>query len=146
VFKAACRNCALRERCITNSAGTFLAIRPHDMLQREARMSVRNPQWHNEYPRYRPMVERAIAWLVRGTARFATTAWPKKTTGCTTATATQNQDPHTTHMARAPIHKRRTHHFGHLTRRPPSLASRNTIVQQVRFGGDLYRHRVATVK
>jgi IS5 family transposase len=66
VFKAACRNCPLRDRCTTSAAGRTLAIRPHDTLQREARRKARNPEWHNEYRRYRPMVERAIAWLVRG--------------------------------------------------------------------------------
>jgi hypothetical protein len=65
VFQAACGSCALRNRCTTSLAGRMLATRPFDTLQREARRKARNPQWHNEYRQHRPMVERAIAWMVR---------------------------------------------------------------------------------
>jgi hypothetical protein len=65
-FGAACRGCLLRERCTTSATGKSLRIRPHDALQRAARAEARNPYWQNEYRQHRPMVERAIAWLVRG--------------------------------------------------------------------------------
>jgi Transposase DDE domain/Transposase domain (DUF772) len=65
-FGAACRDCALRARCTTRTHGKAIRIRPHDALQRAARRNARNPQWQNEYRQYRPMVERGIAWLVRG--------------------------------------------------------------------------------
>jgi IS5 family transposase len=65
-FGAACRGCRLRERCTTSATGKSLKIRPHDALQRAARAEARNPDWQNEYRQHRPMVERAIAWLVRG--------------------------------------------------------------------------------
>ena len=65
-FGAACRGCRLRERCTTSATGKSLRIRPHDALQRAARAEARNPDWQNEYRQHRPMVERAIAWLVRG--------------------------------------------------------------------------------
>ncbi len=66
IFKSACRSCALRARCTTSATGKTLHLRPHDALQRAARLSARNPDWQNEYRQYRPMVERSIAWLVRG--------------------------------------------------------------------------------
>jgi hypothetical protein len=65
-FGAACRGCRLRERCTTSATGKSLRIRRHDALQRAARAEARNPDWQNEYRQHRPMVERAIAWLVRG--------------------------------------------------------------------------------
>jgi transposase len=65
-FGVACRSCLLRERCTTRAEGKSLKIAPHDALQRAARIRSRNPNWHNEYRKNRPMVERSIAWLSRG--------------------------------------------------------------------------------
>jgi transposase len=65
-FGAACRGCSLRERCTTSVTGKALALRPHDKLQRDARVAARNIDWLNEYRQYRPMVERSISWLTRG--------------------------------------------------------------------------------
>ncbi len=65
-FGAACRDCGLRLRCTTSLTGKSLTIRAHDALQRAARAEARTTQWQNEYRQHRPMVERAIAWLVRG--------------------------------------------------------------------------------
>ena len=70
VFKTACRGCPLRDHCTTSPTGRTLMIRPHDALQRAARRNARNPEWQNEYRQYRPMVERAIAWLARGNRRL----------------------------------------------------------------------------
>jgi IS5 family transposase len=69
-FGAACRGCRLRERCTTSATGKSLRIRPHDALQRAARAEARNPDWQNEYRQHRPMVERSIAWLVRGNRKL----------------------------------------------------------------------------
>jgi IS5 family transposase len=65
-FGAACAGCPLRARCTTRATGRTVTISPHDALQRTARRNARNPDWQKEYRRYRPMVEQAIAWLVRG--------------------------------------------------------------------------------
>jgi hypothetical protein len=65
-FKAACRGCALRERCTTSAGGKSLKVSPHDKLQRDARAAARNTDWLNEYRQHRPMVERSIAWVTRG--------------------------------------------------------------------------------
>jgi hypothetical protein len=65
-FGAACRGCALRDRCTTSVTGKALKVGPHDALQRAARVSARNINWQNEYRQHRPMVERSLAWLTRG--------------------------------------------------------------------------------
>jgi hypothetical protein len=53
-------------RATTSATGKTLHLRPHEALQRAARVSARNPDWLNEYRQHRPMVERSIAWLTRG--------------------------------------------------------------------------------
>jgi transposase len=69
-FGAACRGCGLRARCTTSATGKALRVQPHDALQRAARLNARNMNWQNEYRQHRPMVERSIAWLVRGNRRL----------------------------------------------------------------------------
>jgi IS5 family transposase len=68
-FGVACRGCALRDRCTTSVKGKSLKVSPHDHLQRAARAAARNMFWQNEYRQHRPMVERSIAWLTRGSRK-----------------------------------------------------------------------------
>jgi IS5 family transposase len=68
-FGIACRGCPLRAQCTTSATGKSLTIRPHDALQRAARQQSRNPNWLNEYRQHRPMAERTIAWLTRGSRK-----------------------------------------------------------------------------
>src|SRR3954467_9141898 len=69
-FGAACRGCPLRQRCTTATDGRSLRLHEHDALQRAHRA-----RWHTDpdlradYRRYRPMVERSLAWIVRGNRR-----------------------------------------------------------------------------
>jgi len=69
-FGAACRGCPLRARCTSDRRGRHLTLHEHDALQRAHRA-----RWHGapalraDYRRYRPMVERSLAWLTRGTRR-----------------------------------------------------------------------------
>jgi IS5 family transposase len=63
-FKAACRGCPLRERCTTSKTGRVLNIHPQHALLAAARRAATDPAWQAEYRRWRPPVERAIAWLV----------------------------------------------------------------------------------
>ena len=63
-FKTRCRGCPLRERCTTATAGRVLTIHPHHALLAAARRTAADPAWQDEYRRWRPPVERAIAWLV----------------------------------------------------------------------------------
>jgi IS5 family transposase len=63
-FKARCRACPLRERCTTSKTGRVLTVHPQHALLAVARRATTDPAWQDEYRRWRPPVERAIAWLV----------------------------------------------------------------------------------
>jgi hypothetical protein len=63
-FKTLCRACPLRERCTTSKTGRVLSVHPQHALLAAARRAAADPAWQDEYRRWRPPVERAIAWLV----------------------------------------------------------------------------------
>lgn len=63
-FKARCHGCPLRERCTTSKTGRTLSVHPQHALLAAARRTAADPAWQDEYRRWRPPVERAIAWLV----------------------------------------------------------------------------------
>jgi transposase len=64
-FGTLCTGCPLRERCTKAKAGRILTIRPHHDLQAAARhQAATDPGWQAGYRRWRPPVERAVAWLV----------------------------------------------------------------------------------
>uniref|UniRef100_UPI00131EFDCD transposase n=1 Tax=Streptomyces rishiriensis TaxID=68264 RepID=UPI00131EFDCD len=64
-FGDSCAGCHLRERCTKARAGRILTIRPHHDLQAAARhQAATDPGWQADYRRWRPPVERAVAWLV----------------------------------------------------------------------------------
>ncbi|MFF3464861.1 transposase, partial [Streptomyces sp. NPDC002619] len=64
-FKRACTGCPLRERCTTSKTGRTLNVHPHYKLLAAARsQAATDAGWQDEYRRWRPPVERAIAWLV----------------------------------------------------------------------------------
>ena len=65
-FGAACKGCPLRTQCTTNRAGRKLDLHPQERLLRAARRQAETPEFQTVYRRHRPMVERSIAWLVRG--------------------------------------------------------------------------------
>jgi hypothetical protein len=58
--------------CTTAKTGRVVTIRPHNDLQTTARrQAATDPVWQDDYRRWRPMVERAVAWLVaRGNRRL----------------------------------------------------------------------------
>jgi hypothetical protein len=62
-FKARCRACPLRERCTTPKTGRVLTVHPQHALLAAARRAATDPARQDEYRRWRPPVERAIAWL-----------------------------------------------------------------------------------
>jgi len=68
-FGAGCRGCPLRDRCTTARDGRSLTLHTHHRLLREHRQRAQDPAWQADYRRYRPMVERSIAWLVGGRNR-----------------------------------------------------------------------------
>jgi IS5 family transposase len=63
-FGARCHGCPLRNRCTTAKRGRVLHFREHDAELVEARRAWRDGDFTADYRRWRPMVERAIAWLV----------------------------------------------------------------------------------
>lgn len=65
-FEKYCRSCSLADQCTTAKRGRKLTIGEHEHHLRTARAMARTPEWQAEYRRYRPMVERSIAWLTRG--------------------------------------------------------------------------------
>ncbi|WP_237105414.1 transposase [Nonomuraea sp. MG754425] len=71
-FTGLCTTCPLRDRCTTAKTGRVVTIRPHHDLQAAARhQAATDPAWQHDYRRWRPMVERAVAWLVaRGNRRL----------------------------------------------------------------------------
>ncbi|MET3805407.1 hypothetical protein ABIB25_002408 [Nakamurella sp. UYEF19] len=65
-FGAACKGCPLRAQCTTSPRGRTLDLHPQEKLLRAARRQAETPAFQQVYRRHRPMVERSIAWLVRG--------------------------------------------------------------------------------
>ena len=68
-FGAACKGCPLRAQCTTSRSGRTLDLHPQEELLRAARRQAETPEFQTVYRRHRPMVERSIAWLVRGNRR-----------------------------------------------------------------------------
>jgi len=66
VFGRRCRECPLRARCTTASDGRTVTLHEHDDVLTAARRDAETPEFQTVYRQHRPMVERSIAWLVRG--------------------------------------------------------------------------------
>ncbi len=69
VFGRHCHDCSLRARCTTAKDGRALDLTPHDRELVARRASWRRGECKEDYRRFRPMVERAIAWLVADSHR-----------------------------------------------------------------------------
>jgi len=63
-FGVRCRGCPLRDRCTTAKDGRTIHVRDHDAELVAARRAWRDGDFAADYRRWRPMVERSIAWLV----------------------------------------------------------------------------------
>ena len=63
-FERHCKTCPMRARCTTSARGMKLTITEHDRELVLARHAWREGAFANDYRRWRPMVERTIAWLV----------------------------------------------------------------------------------
>ena len=68
-FGRRCGRCPLRSRCTTATGGHTVRIHPHDDELRAARRHATTRAFHDSYRRWRPMVERSIAWLVANGCR-----------------------------------------------------------------------------
>jgi hypothetical protein len=64
VFGWRCRGCPLRSRCTTAKKGFTMTVHPHEAELAEARRRATEPDFTESYRRWRPMVERSLAWLV----------------------------------------------------------------------------------
>lgn len=68
-YGIACRECPLVARCTNSVRGRKLTVGEHDLLQREHRQRANDEGFQAVYRQHRPMVERSIAWLARGSRR-----------------------------------------------------------------------------
>jgi hypothetical protein len=64
VFDWRCGPCPLRERCTRAKDGKTLNLHPHEAELGAARRQAATLTFQASYRRWRPMVERSIAWLV----------------------------------------------------------------------------------
>jgi hypothetical protein len=63
-FARHCPGCPLRRRCTTAKRGRTIRLHPHEQELRAARRRATTRSFQQSYRRWRPMVERSIAWLV----------------------------------------------------------------------------------
>jgi IS5 family transposase len=63
-FTSYCPSCPLRRRCTTAKDGRTVHLHPHEDELRAARRRATTRSFQHRYRRWRPMVERSIAWLV----------------------------------------------------------------------------------
>jgi IS5 family transposase len=68
-FGRHCRACPLRSRCTTATHGRAIGLHPHHKLLAAARTFATTDEFNDTYRQHRPMIERTIAWLVRGPNR-----------------------------------------------------------------------------
>jgi hypothetical protein len=68
-FGANCTACPLRACCTAARAGRVIVLHPHHRHLVAARAQARTEEFAAIYRRWRPMVERTLAWLTRGTNR-----------------------------------------------------------------------------
>jgi len=71
IFEKHCTGCELRSRCTTARDGRTLRLTAHDAELAEARRAWRDGDFAGHDRRWRPMVERTLAWLVRPGRRVA---------------------------------------------------------------------------
>jgi IS5 family transposase len=63
-FARHCQGCPLRRRCTTAKRGRTIKIHPYEEELRAARRRAVTRSFQQSYRRWRPMVERSLAWLV----------------------------------------------------------------------------------
>ena len=68
-FGSRCTGCPLRERCTTSPKGRTLTLNLYDVELEAARRRAETEEFQLIYRRWRPMVERTIAWVVAGDNR-----------------------------------------------------------------------------
>ncbi len=107
-FGVRCRGCPHRGRCTTAKDGRVLHIGEHDAELVAARRAWTDGDFADDYRRWRPMVERSIAWLVaHGHRRVRYRGLARNQTGLATRVAAIN--------LRRLINLGLDHHHGHWT-------------------------------
>ena len=56
----------MQQRCTTSRTGRTITLHEHEQLLRAARRYAQTEAFQQPYRQHRPMVERSLAWLVRG--------------------------------------------------------------------------------
>jgi hypothetical protein len=79
-FARHCQGCPLRRRCTTAKGGRMICLHPHEDELRAARRWAVTRSFQESYRRWRPMVERSIAWLVADGCRRCRTGGSGATT------------------------------------------------------------------
>jgi IS5 family transposase len=69
VFGKNCADCPERHRCTRSKKGRVIVFHPDHVLLAAARIFATTGAFDGIYRQQRPMIERTIAWLVRGTNR-----------------------------------------------------------------------------
>jgi IS5 family transposase len=69
-FGFRCRDCPLRARCTTSKMGRKLTLHKQDSVLFGARRQAETSEFQTVYRQHRPMVERSIAWIVRGNRKL----------------------------------------------------------------------------
>ncbi len=91
VFGSRCGTCPLRQRCTTSKDGRTVRLHRHDAHLVAARRAWNDKDFADDYRRWRPMVERSIAWLVaRGNRRVRYRGVTRNHHGLTTRVAAIN--------------------------------------------------------
>jgi Transposase DDE domain len=68
-FGRHCQGCPLRRRCTTAKGGRTIHLHPQEDELRAARRQAVARTFQQRYRRWRPMVERSLAWLVANGCR-----------------------------------------------------------------------------
>jgi hypothetical protein len=66
-----CQQCPLRRHCTTAKGGRTIHLHPHEDELHAARRQAVTRTFQQRYRRWRPMVERSLAWLVADGCRRA---------------------------------------------------------------------------
>jgi Transposase domain (DUF772)/Transposase DDE domain len=90
VFGRRCAGCPLRARCTTAARGRTIGVHPHHDRLAAARRFATTDAFRQPYRQHRPMVERSIAWLVRGNRRVPYRGIPANNWWLHTRTAALN--------------------------------------------------------
>ena len=79
-FGANCATCPLRDKCTTAAKGRVIVLNQHHDRLVAARRQADTDAFDDTYRRWRPMVERSLAWLTRDDLAISRTAPPRSAT------------------------------------------------------------------